>query len=985
MVFVRTYFLFLALLFPAAGFLAQRMHFANISNAIGLPSVESYNVVQDKRGYIWVSTSAGLCRYNGSSLKIYNKNEGLAEAAVYFIRENRQGMLEAMTSGNRILEIEKDSIRESPYNKAFLKEVHNRLEINYDLNRDARGNLVINSQSSTYHINKDTKAILEQSTCDSAYGATSNFAVDSRGEESFMVRNSSSKAAKAGSDKFSVSVQLLTRAGSKVLNFFFKEGFGIDYRLKVCRQGGYTFFNVHNQLIRFDEALNYTIYDLPGPILAMYPDQLGGLWLGTFQKGVYYYGNVSSMQLTASGLDGFTVSGVLVDREEGVWCSTIEKGVFYCNDRRLGYYSNIPELKKSSEFLKYANGRIFLSTTVGQFFIIEKDSVYKKEMPVTRSGVITDVLQLGHHWYFAGKGGMAITDLNFEKAYRPRMKGLTGYFYSYRLDTLNGKVYGVGRNFCFGIENREGNLLYKGSHVLKSLFILSDRSWLLGTNGGLYELDLRTSVFRQFKGLHAGVTCIRRLADGTLLVATKGEGLFRLANGKLEQVTLKTQALPSIIFDVSEDRYGMLWLACNTGLVKVSREKTGGQVTVYNATNLLPANEVNEIATDSAFVYLSTAEGICRIPLTHTLANTAPPPVYGSTMTVNGRPFAPAGHPVFSHGDNSLVFGFDVLAFKHGAKGLLRYQLLGADTAWKTSGQNELRFENLLPGTYELTAYGLNSDGVRSPVPVRFKFVIQKPVWQTPWFLSACFLVFFLLVFLVVRAIILNVRHQEEEKTRINKLIAGSQLMALQARMNPHFIFNAINSIQNYILKQQEEKAYNYLAKFSKLIRRVLNNSGKSAISLREELEALELYVELEQLRFKNSFDFICEISSELDEYEVSIPVMFIQPYLENAIGHGLMSLGQERRGVLKLKIMIEQQLLKIVIEDNGIGRKKAGEYRKVNLHPPVAMSLTEQRLEIIRKMKNFEGVKVLVTDLYDAAGSATGTRVELFLPLTIR
>jgi ligand-binding sensor domain-containing protein len=984
LVLVRKYFLFLLLLFPAEALRAQRMHFANVSNAIGLPSMESYNVTQDKRGYIWIGTNAGLCRYNGSSLKIYNKNEGLPEAAVYFIKENRQGKLEAITSGHRILEIVEDSIRESPYNAAYIKKINNRLEITYDLNRDAKGNLVINAQGFTVHMDRDTKAISPQKTGDTAYGANSNFVVDSRGEESFLVRNDYIKMRRDGSGKFSIAVQLLSKAGSKILKFFFNEGYGIDYRLKVCRQGGYTFFNIHNQLVRFDEALNYTVYNLPSPILALYPDMLGGLWLGTFQNGLYYYSDVHSMRLTAVGLDGFTVSGVAMDREEGIWCSTIEKGVFYCNDRRLIYYSNIPELKKSAEFLKQASGRIFLSTVFGQFFVLGKDTVFKKEVLTASNGVTTDVMRLGDNWYFAGKGGMVVMNKDFEQVRLLRMGNFTGYFYSYRLDTFNGKIYGVGKNFCFEVKDNIAHMIYNGSHTLKSLLILNDRFWLLGTADGLYELDLRTSGFRQFKGLNSGVTSILRRADGSLLVATKGEGLFTLRKGQLVRERLNTEIQPTLVFDIVEDRYGTLWLASNNGLIKVSPKTEGEKVGIYSAANMLPANEVNEIACDSTFIYLSTAEGICRISLMHSLVNTTPPVIYSNTMTVNGRVLAPGSSMIFSHRDNSLVFGFDVLAFKREGKNLLRYQLLGTDMTWKSSRQNELHFDNLLPGSYELTVYALNSSGIKSNLPVRFKLVIRKPLWQTVWFLSACLLVFFLLVFIVVRAIIRNVRHKEEEKTRINKLIAGSRLMALQARMNPHFIFNAINSIQNYILKQQEEKAYNYLTKFSKLIRKVLNNSGKNAISLHEELETLELYVELEQLRFKNSFDFVCEVSGDLDEYEVSIPVMFIQPYMENAIGHGLINLDKEHRGVLTLKIAMENRLLKIVIEDNGVGRKRAGEYKKANLHRPVAMSLTEQRLEIIRKMENFEGVRVLVTDLYDPSGFASGTRVELFLPLTI-
>src|SRR6218665_3185304 len=635
--------------------------------------------------------------------------------------------------------------------------------------------------------------------------------------------------------------------------------------------------------------------------------------------------------------------------------------------------------------MKCGGGLVFLSTNFGQFFILKKDTLLKKELPTISNGVSTDVVRLGGEWYFSGKGGMVAMDQDFSNPRILHQQKNRDYFYSYRLATFKGKVYGVGKANFFSINNGFATTLVKGAEqVFKSFAMLSDSLALIGTTSGLYKIDIDNRRLQKLGGISSDVTGILKRADGSLWVATKGEGLFRLNKGQPERVVLNTETQPRIIFDMEEDRCGALWLASYNGLIKVSPAREGEKVWRYSAANMLPANEVNKIAADSTFIYLSTVEGICRFPLDHSLLNTTLPVIYNNSLLVNGRAIAPESNLVFSHHDNSLVFGFDVLCFKRDDGDKLRYQLLGADTAWKSTGQNELHFDNLLPGHYELTVYALNSSGIKSNQPLKFKFAIQKPLWQSHWFFIACFLLFFLLVFLVVRVIIRQVRHKEEEKTRVHKLIASSQLMALQARMNPHFIFNAINSIQNYILKQQEEKAYSYLAKFSRLIRQVLNNSGKHAISLHEELESLQLYVELEQLRFKQSFDFICELSARLDEYEVSIPVMFIQPYVENAIGHGLVNLGQERRGVLTLKITVEDRLLKIVIEDNGVGRRRAGEYRKEDLHRPVAMSLTEQRLEIIRKMKNFEEVKVSVTDLYDAAGLPAGTRVELFLPLTI-
>lgn len=205
----------------------------------------------------------------------------------------------------------------------------------------------------------------------------------------------------------------------------------------------------------------------------------------------------------------------------------------------------------------------------------------------------------------------------------------------------------------------------------------------------------------------------------------------------------------------------------------------------------------------------------------------------------------------------------------------------------------------------------------------------------------------------------------------------------LLSQMNPHFIFNSINSIQNYVLNKNEDMAYNYLAKFSKLIRMVLNNSREDEITLDAELETLALYVELEQLRFDNKFSYDLNVSEDLNTFDIKIPAMLIQPYVENAILHGLMNLNEERKGKLKIEIQSENNLLKVSVEDNGIGREQSKQYKTESLHDPLAMKLTEERVEMINKLENAKNVKIVITDLYDAHQKASGTRVELFLPLT--
>lgn len=627
-----------------------------------------------------------------------------------------------------------------------------------------------------------------------------------------------------------------------------------------------------------------------------------------------------------------------------------------------------------------------MATKSNQFYIIGKNGDYRKK-PAAVSGDfdITDIMQFDPYWYITAKGSFSLVDKNFR--FIRFIKDPYGNTHAtYGLEAFNGKVYGLLSRGVFRLKNNVIVAPILLPSPSRCLAFYNREIIFVGCRDGLYKVSADLNEAIKITGITAPVTKILKCSDGSLLAATRGEGLFVVEDDIAKRFHINRPVQPDIIFDMGEDKYKNLWIATNTGLIKV-HSTSGLPVEEYNRTNGLLASDVKKVAINSKYIYVSTTEGLCSIELEQKKLQLAAPTIYIDSVTVNGRRIDHRkGSIDLQYCENSIAFSFDALTFKFRQSNmpLLKYKLAGMGYADKTSLQNELRFDNLPPGEYELIAYALSATGLKSATPVTFRFSIQKPFWQTAWFIVGSFVLFFTAVFFIVRRIILTIKRREQEKTRLNKLIAESQLSALQARMNPHFVFNAINSIQNYILNKNEQEAYNYLAKFSKLIRMMLNNSKENAIALHEELEALKLYVELEQLRFAHSFTYLCELSGDLDEYEVYIPVMLIQPYIENAIGHGLINLDNEREGILKLVIVKENDLLKIIIEDNGIGRERAHTYKKANIYQPVAMKLNEKRLEIIGKIKEYEEIRIVVTDLTDANGNACGTRVELYLPLNV-
>jgi len=233
-----------------------------------------------------------------------------------------------------------------------------------------------------------------------------------------------------------------------------------------------------------------------------------------------------------------------------------------------------------------------------------------------------------------------------------------------------------------------------------------------------------------------------------------------------------------------------------------------------------------------------------------------------------------------------------------------------------------------------------------------------------------------------------RIRAEEEKQKATIELLenkqkaAESRLQSLRLQMNPHFLFNSLNSVQQMILANEEMVATKYLSRFSKLLRTILVHSDKEVISLGEEIEILKLYVELESIRFKDAFRFIFYCDETIDTEEVQIPTLLLQPFVENAIWHGLMHKEGER--VLQVHFAESDDTITCIIQDNGLGRKKAvamGAADNINKHTGKGIAVSKERLRALKSHDGREGT-IEITDMTDEAGTALGTRVEINFPV---
>jgi len=332
---------------------------------------------------------------------------------------------------------------------------------------------------------------------------------------------------------------------------------------------------------------------------------------------------------------------------------------------------------------------------------------------------------------------------------------------------------------------------------------------------------------------------------------------------------------------------------------------------------------------------------------------------------------------------NSIAINFDIIKYLDPQNIEYNYKLEGYHKNWVNKvKEGKAVFQNLKPGNYLFRLRVVNNGDSVSKQELSLNFKVLAPLWQKWWVIT----LFVFSVIVLIRTLVVlrtnSIKKKERLRREISERVTEFELKALRAQMNPHFIFNAINSIQNYMLDNDVDAALGYLSDFAKLIRLTLDNVTKKKISLSEELEYLKYYISLEQMRFDKNFDLEVILSSEIENNKILIPSMILQPYIENSIKHGFIY--KESGGKIRLEFTLNvDNILKCTIEDNGVGRKKSRELNKSKKkHTSKGTFITTERLALLNQTQTKKGYKVETIDLYDEFNLACGIRVEISIPI---
>jgi ligand-binding sensor domain-containing protein len=417
-----------------------------------------------------------------------------------------------------------------------------------------------------------------------------------------------------------------------------------------------------------------------------------------------------------------------------------------------------------------------------------------------------------------------------------------------------------------------------------------------------------------------------------------------------------------------EDNKKRMWIASPSSIYLYHPQINTFQS--FDATTGWPSEEVyrpfeNVVGT----VLLGTMNGYLTLSESYLNLTLQPPKVYIESVETGNRELEIHSNGTLSHEENSLSIRFGAIDYRLSSNLLFRYRLL-PDTSWKIIKERELNLIGLSPGKYEIEVSASTGDAQWS-ASIKYAFQIQSPFWKSLWFIGSIVLLFVLLSAYIVRRRISSIR----SKAQLKQKIADTEMAALRARMNPHFVFNCLNSIDNLIHANQSDAATKYLNRFAKLIRDVLENAQTAEIPFQKDWENVQRYLDLEQLRFDNQLKISLIASPELFNGNYRVPPFIIQPFLENAIHHGLRNSSSAQK-LLEINAELDGDFLTYIISDNGIGREAAKSLAKNQWQEKSSqgISISADRIRLHNKQKHENNL--IFEDLKDGVGNAIGTKV---------
>ncbi|WP_290799953.1 sensor histidine kinase [Flavobacterium sp.] len=941
-----------------------------LSEKEGLPDVEFYDILEDNEGFVWLAADKGLYRFDGKEYASYHHvdKRGLS---VFGLKLDKNGQLWCNNISGQ-----------------FFYVKNNTLELFLDLKNELKGELsefffldntlFIFSNSIIFSVDLQTKVrqkiTLPISTKFPIIRAPFLFeeAIYFTADDTMFTINKSNNV-----EKKKVNLPFF---GSNIFPKFF------NFKSKSYLL---LYDNLHNKNYFFEIVENHLKAiaipkELQNNRIVTISENKEEVWFCTSNGIVIIDVDNDRAQLKNVFFKNDFITKSILDKNRTVWISTLNDGVFIVPNLQIKSYENIVDGEAISTVEKIAPTQIAIGTTKGNLFFIDLKEGKKDKVVVEKTRKIATLLFLKNEnaLLISTEGGFYSYSLQTKKIitldYLHNAKDLQ------QIGNSNGIVYsGFDRATVFYLENnrikKQNELNF--SRAYRSFYDENNKKIYVSYVDNLivYESDFTSKILTyNNKSITAKEICAT--SDGVVWIATFSEGILGYKDGKFIHKIDTSNGLKSVVIQELKSDKNAIWIVTDKGIQLFDAVSKKFKPSLLNdAANM--GNAKGLIVNDQNILLVSQ-EAILEIEKNIQPKTYYPNEIYFKSLTINEKETLVQENYNLPYDSNRIKISFHTNGYFPDEELQYEYRLLGLNDQWIPIEKNInfINFNSLPSNSYvfEIRAKNGNHKYFMSK---KISFQINLPYWKRWWFVLLVFLFIFGIIIVFYRN---KLAIQEKEKelalrnAKFESELAVLKLENLKSQMNPHFIFNALNSIQEYIVLNQKHLASSYLAKFADLIRAYLNHSSKGYISLKEEIECLNIYLELEKLRFEEKFTYVIAIG-DVNE-EIKIPTMLIQPYVENAIKHGLLHKKEDRKLRVTFRMLLEEQMLQCVIIDNGIGREKATQLRQKK-HLSFATQANQNRLELLNFGKE-KKIGVTIEDVLNENNEIQGTKVILLIPI---
>lgn len=938
---------------------SQNPYYIPIDNSSGLPSNSIYDIFQDSKGFMWFASGKGLCRYDGNFTKTYT-SEFQTSKSGSCIQEDIYGRIWYENFDGFLYYVENDELKALQQSKPLGY-------FRYGITK--KHVLVLESDGVRFYDLKTLKPIKK---------------VALKIKYLSFVYNSSDKLYILDDKLYEVN------DFGTIKSYDFPENFKTEFNapiLQKSKNGIVIISKFSNKYCYFENGKFSSLqFNFPVNFIQNLATTPNNIWLCT-TKGLLNF-NTKTLAYKHYFSDK-NISFLYLDKQNNYWISTINEGVYFVEN----FNTKVIELPSKPSVLSKSKTELLVGTENEALYSINPNNFNVKSVYEGKLNHIVNQLfkdEQSGNIYFTTSGFKAqinskIKDLKFgsvksiakidEKYFSFAASNVSGVFTNKK--ELKSEWDSVFEKYeIFKTDDFERLNLVIFSNGKSTIYNPKNKTIYFATNTGLIAFSKNKSTEIKYKNETIYFIKIEYY-NGMLYGFSSNEKIYTI-NAKND---IKPFILPESLGKDKVERISLkdhfLFFFTSDAIFELDLKNNR----VQKILTITKGIEISSVEILNHEYYFASSKGIIVKNDATNKVNFGPK-LFINKISINDEKNSLKNNSKLSYSQNNIKINFTVLSHIPNEKYKVLYSINNSKWNVLEAENRNLILSSLAPDEYEIR---LKIDGKNCTTIETINFSIAKPFWLNPFVLSAIGILLLLVLYSLYKWQICKLEQKnklEVDKINLEKNVNQSKLKAIKSQMNPHFFYNALNTLQSYILSNEKKQAVDYLSKFSNLTRTILEMTEKDFISVSDEIKTLRLYLDIEKARFEEDFSYKIATNSELENEHIKIPTMLLQPYVENAIKHGLL----HKQGKKELHISFEKtnDLLKIIIDDNGIGRQKSTELNAIKNknHISFATEATQNRIDLLNQYTH-KNISVVITDKTNVLKQSLGTTVTFEIPIS--